>query len=105
MFIVQDVNDNSPLIDFDENKNLIKIWEMELSTLFESSELSVNDIDLGDHATYSVSLSDEFYAKALRIIPGFGYQLQNFTISVGDPYLLDYEEETWRYFNITVIKF
>lgn len=103
--IVDDINDNMPEIIFDEiEKGVIEIWESEITTLFKSSELSVNDIDLGIHATYSVSLSPDGISGAFNIIPSNGYQLENFTISVVNPLILDYDNGTWN-FTITVIFF
>lgn len=102
--IVDDVNDNYPEISFDNVKNTIEIWESEISTLFETSELSVNDIDLGTNATYLVTLTPNEYNQAFSIIPSTGYQLQNFTISVINTVLIDYEDEIWRNFSMTVSK-
>lgn len=102
---MNDINDNDPIINFKDDKKIVKIWESEFATLFNSSELSVNDIDLGIHASYSVSLLPESFAEALNIIPTNGYQLQTFTISVANAALLDYEDENWSLFNITVSLF
>lgn len=105
VLIVDDINDNAPIINFNDDKSVIQIWEAEFDTLFNSTELSVNDIDLGDHATYSISILPAEFAEALNIIPINGYQLQNFTISVANTELLDYEDDLWRAFNITVRKY
>lgn len=103
--IVDDINDNFPEISFDENdKGVIEIWESEINTLFLSSELSVNDIDLGSNALYSVSLSSLLtgISDAFNIVPTSGYQLGNFTISVVNPALLDYDKNNGTLANFTI---
>lgn len=102
---MDDINDNCPEIFFADSKSTIEIWESEIATLFTSSELSVNDRDLGSHAIYSMSLSPIDFSEAFNIIPTNGYQLQNFTISVVNTQLLDFEEERWQNFSLTVISY
>lgn len=75
--IVDDVNDNFPIITFPEDKNVLQINEETFATLFTSSELVVNDIDLADHATYEVILTQKEsalveYSKAFNIVPNNG---------------------------------
>lgn len=73
--ILNDVNDNSPLITIDTNT--IFIWESTFETL-PFDQFSINDPDLGTHATYTVELtqdSTELYSTAFTIIPSSGYQV------------------------------
>lgn len=105
--IVNDVNDNLPEIYFDEEKEIIEIKEETFATLFTASELIVNDIDLGLHATYDVLLIEEAgslaeYSKAFNIVPNNGYQEQGFTISIANTSLIDFEDTLWREFDIIV---
>lgn len=105
--IVDDINDNAPEISFPDEKQIISINEETFATLFTSSELIVNDIDLAQHATYDIILMEKEdsraeYSKAFNIVPNNGYQEQGFTISVADTSLIDFEEPLWREFDIVV---
>ncbi|KAJ6639917.1 Cadherin-23 [Pseudolycoriella hygida] len=102
--IVDDVNDNYPKIEIVPNE--IEILENTYLTL-ELSEFIVNDIDLGIHATYDVSLLSETgvlinYAEPFKVIPTRGYQESSFTISVIDTTKLDYEDLEWQRFQIII---
>ena len=103
---MDDVNDNLPEIYFPDDKKIIKINEETFTTLFTAKELIVNDIDLGRHATYEIVLTQKEssveYSEAFNIVPNNGYQEQEFTISVSNAALLDFEESLWREFEITV---
>lgn len=105
--IVDDINDHLPEIYFPAEKETIRINEQSFQTLFSTLELYVEDLDLGDHATYEVILtqSDDAsadYSSAFNIVPGNGYQRQSFSISVINTTLIDYEDEKWQNFDITV---
>lgn len=105
--IVDDVNDNLPEISFPEKMETIKIKEETFATLFTATELTVNDIDLGEHATYEIVLTQKEdslveFSKAFNIVPSNGYQEQGFTLSVADTKLIDFEVEIWREFDIVV---
>lgn len=102
--ILNDVNDNSPLITIDTDT--IFIWESTFETL-PFDQFTVNDRDLGTHATYTVELTQvqgdtEPYSTAFTIIPSAGYQETNFIVSVTDAALLDYENALWQSFDIRV---
>ena len=102
MLLVEDINDNIPLIFFDDTKNVIEMYEETFYTLFETSELSIIDADLGVNAMYSVKLEQEKFATAFNIIPQNGYQEQSFSISVLNQNLLDYEVAEFQSFEISV---
>lgn len=102
MLLVEDINDNIPLIFFDDTKNVIEMYEETFYTLFETSELSIIDADLGVNAMYSVKLEQEKFATAFNIIPQNGYQEQSFSISVLNQNLLDYEVAEFQSFEIFV---
>lgn len=102
MLIVEDINDNQPLIYFDDTKNIIEIYEETFYTLFQTNELSVVDADLGINAMYNVKLERENFSSAFNIIPQNGYQEQSFSISVLNQNLLDYENLEFQSFEITV---
>lgn len=85
----------------------IQIKEQQFATLFNSSTLYIEDIDLGSNAEYKVVLSQakdaiESYSNAFNVIPLNGYQRQTFTISVSDTDLIDYENINWQEFTIMV---
>ncbi|XP_037029736.1 cadherin-23-like [Bradysia coprophila] len=104
VLIVDDVNDNYPeieivpdLIEFDENRYLTLALE----------RFIINDIDLGIHATYDVSLLSSSgslinYAEPFSVIPTRGYQESAFTISVINTAKLDFEDEEWQTFVIII---
>lgn len=106
--VVDDVNDNLPEIYLLKDRH-IRMLEQTPTTLFNTTTLFIEDIDLGPHATYEVMLSKNWDAKAdfsqaFYIIPSTGYQRQTFTISVADIDLIDYEDENWREpFDIEII--
>lgn len=102
MLLVEDINDNIPLIFFNDTKNVIEMYEETFYTLFETSELSIIDADLGVNAMYSVKLEQEKFATAFNIIPQNGYQEQSFSISVLNQNLLDYEVAEFQSFEISV---
>lgn len=78
------------------------MYEETFYTLFETSELTITDADLGVNAMYTVKLEQEKFASAFNIIPQKGYQEQSFSISVLNQNLLDYEVAEFRSFNISV---
>ncbi|KAF5278618.1 hypothetical protein FQA39_LY00660 [Lamprigera yunnana] len=90
--VIDDINDNSPLIEVDSSHT--SILENKVGTLGIS--ITVSDIDLGNNAKYAVSLVQNKYAKAFNIIPSSGYQTATFSVIVVQPDLLDYEEADWR---------
>lgn len=103
--IVDDINDHFPEIYFTEPMETIQLKEQVFATLLR---FFVEDVDLGQHASYEVVLSQEAtdveeYAKAFNIIPINGYQNQSFTISVADTSMIDYEDEKWQKFEVVVI--
>lgn len=105
MLIVDDVNDNYPEIEIVPNE--IEILENTYLTL-ELEKFIVNDIDLGIHATYDVSLLSQSgaiinYAEPFTVIPTKGYQESSFMISVSNTTKLDYEDLEWQQFQIIVI--
>lgn len=105
--IVDDINDNLPEIYFPSEKGVVEISEEMFATLFTQSEFYVEDIDLGEHASYEIVLSQNDdvvadYAKAFSIVPNNGYQRQSFTISVANTSLIDYEDPDWQEFDILV---
>jgi len=102
VLIVEDINDNKPLIYFDDTKNIIEIYEETFYTLFQTNELSIVDADLGINAMYNVKLERENFSSAFNIIPQNGYQEQSFSISVLNQNLLDYENLEFQSFEITV---
>jgi hypothetical protein len=72
-----------------------------------ASELYIEDLDLGPHATYEVILtqsedSDVEYSDAFTIVPNSGYQRQSFAVSVTNTSLIDFENTKWQNFEITV---
>jgi hypothetical protein len=72
-----------------------------------NSELYVHDIDLGDHATYEVVLTQKEnsaaeFSKAFNIVPSNGYQRQSFSISVLNTDMIDFENEIWQTFEIEI---
>lgn len=105
--IVDDINDNLPEIYLTASDTKIQIKEQQFATLFNSSTLYIEDIDLGSNAEYKVVLSQvkdakESYSNAFNVIPLNGYQRQTFTISVSDTDLIDYEDVNWQKFTIMV---
>lgn len=62
----------------------------------------------GKNATYLVSLestsTEHNFIQPFTVIPNKGYQESNFTITISDINLLDYEVEAWQKFTITVSK-
>lgn len=103
VLIVNDVNDNLPLVYLSLENNVIEFYEETfLSSLFNSTDLYVEDIDLGGNAMYNVQLTPEEFAAAFNIVPQTGYQKQYFTISVANASMLDYENPNFRSFNINV---
>ncbi|KAL7052776.1 hypothetical protein ACKWTF_005003 [Chironomus riparius] len=104
VLLVDDLNDNIPLIYFNATKNVIEMYEETFYTLFETSELLIIDADLGTNAMYSVKLERENFASAFNIIPRIGYQEQStFSISVLNQNLLDYENLEFQSFDISII--
>lgn len=105
--IVDDINDNLPEIYFSPEKEVILIYEQMFATLFNPSEFYVEDIDLGEHASYEIALSQSddaaaIFSEAFNIVPSNGYQKQTFTISVANTDLIDYENEEWQEIDILV---
>ena len=105
--IVDDINDNLPEIYFSPEMEVIEILEETFATLFSPSEFYVEDIDLGEHASYEIVLSQTDdaaaeFSKAFNIVPSNGYQKQTFTISVADTSLIDFENENWQNIEILV---
>jgi hypothetical protein len=101
------VNDHLPEIYFPTDKLVIQLREQTFGTLYNPSELYIEDVDLGPHATYEVVLTQRDdaasdFAKAFSIVPNAGYQLQNFTVSVANTALIDFEEADWQEFEIMV---
>lgn len=107
MLVVDDINDNFPEIDFPVEMAVIHIKEETFATIFTSSELIVDDIDLGPNASYEVLLSKTEsaaveYSNAFNVIPTNGYQRQGFTVTVTNTSLIDYEDVDWQEFEIMV---
>lgn len=102
------MNDNLPQIYIPDEKETITIKEQTFANLFTTAELYIEDLDLGPHATYEVILThrDENveveYSDAFTIVPSSGYQKQSFAISVTNTNLIDFEDELWQSFEITV---
>lgn len=103
--ILNDLNDNPPV--FTVEPTLLKFWEntpMELP--FE--QFTIDDIDLGPHATYSVKLQERVADELLddgdsfSITPRSGYQQVNFTLTVVNPTALDYEDLDRQQFELIV---
>lgn len=90
------------MIVFPDSKRTISFDEATFFTLLNTTELSIEDIDLGTHANYDVQLSPEEFSNAFNIIPSSGYQFQTFTLSVANAGLLDYEILEWQNFSISV---
>lgn len=90
------------MVYFAESKNIIEIDEETFYTLFQIEELTIEDRDLGKNAMYSVILKPEKFAVALKITPEKGYQLQGFSISIINARMLDYENEEFQKFNVSV---
>lgn len=102
--ILNDVNDNLPLITIDTK--VIHIWEETFETL-NFDQFIVNDIDLALNAQYTIVLTEvsdstEPYSTAFTIIPGAGYQESRLIVSVTDAALLDYELLDWQEFEVRV---
>lgn len=95
---VQDKNDNFPVITV--TKDAVSINENSISTL--DTEIVVDDLDLGEHATYQVTLTPTKFSDAFRIVPPAGYQRASFFISVVISEPLDYEDPVWRKFDIEI---
>lgn len=94
--IVEDINDHLPEIEI--SPNFVAFREETYLTV-PLTRFSVNDLDLGVHATYNVTLSqngDILYSEAFDVIPNNGYKEANFKLSVVNAPLLDYENEIWR---------
>lgn len=88
--ILNDINDNLPLITIDTTT--IHIWEETFETL-DFDQFFANDIDLGQNAQYTVELTEvatdsQPYSTAFTIIPRAGYQEANFIVSVTNAALL-----------------
>ncbi|KAK0078156.1 hypothetical protein PV325_002927 [Microctonus aethiopoides] len=101
--IVEDKNDNIPEISPD--KLSIDIDEETYMTLDFKQSITISDIDLAENAQYSVRLIDDsiyHWSTAYQIVPNNGYQTNNFTISVVNASLLDYEDENWRNMKIKI---
>jgi hypothetical protein len=86
---------------------LIYLKEQTFDTLYTPSELYVEDIDLGPNASYQILLTQKIdsiseYSNAFSVVPNAGYQMQNFTISVANTDLLDFEDLDWQNFEIMV---
>ncbi|XP_059617696.1 cadherin-23-like [Phlebotomus argentipes] len=106
VLIVNDLNDNYPEIFL--TPETVEIPESTYTQLPFTTFL-INDIDLGPHATYSVEMlavgeeDVEDYQKAFTIIPNTGYQDTSFLITVSNATFLDYEDLTWREFQMRII--
>ncbi|XP_055616090.1 protocadherin Fat 1-like [Toxorhynchites rutilus septentrionalis] len=92
--ILDDINDNIPVFDVEPRR--LAFWENTLMELpFE--KFNVEDIDLGIHATYDLSLRENVSntllpeADSFSIIPKSGYQLSTFTLTIVNTSKLDYE--------------
>ncbi|XP_070502052.1 cadherin-AgCad1-like isoform X3 [Chironomus tepperi] len=103
VLLVEDLNDNIPLVYFNDSKNVIEMYEETFYTLFDTNELTIIDADLGMNAMYNVRLEREKFASAFNIIPQNGYQEQSFTISVLNQNLLDFEVPEFQSFDITIV--
>lgn len=59
-----------------------------------------------DNGTFSIDMdkgeSNIDYAEAFEIIPDSGYQKADFTITVKNSSLLDYEDENWKIIKLHV---
>ncbi|XP_031352921.1 protein dachsous-like [Photinus pyralis] len=95
---VQDKNDHYPNITV--TKDSVSINESSISTL--DTQIEINDLDLGKHATYKVSLTPTKFSDAFRIVPPTGYQKASFFISVVNSEPLDYEDPEWRKFDLEI---
>ncbi|KAL9913563.1 cadherin-AgCad1-like [Glossina fuscipes fuscipes] len=104
ILIVQDINDHKPEIAL--SPKLVKIPESKYLTV-PLNEFSVQDLDLGSNASYTIYLSQANvatdYAKAFSLTPDNGYQRTNFSLNVVNTELLDYENEQWREFVLRII--
>ncbi|KAG5678221.1 hypothetical protein PVAND_007913 [Polypedilum vanderplanki] len=104
VLIVNDINDNAPEISFNDEKNVIRLYEETIEKLFSSRDLIIKDIDLNQNAQYNVYLTPESHAVAFSLVPESGYQEQSFTISVLQPDILDYDRtEDFRDFELMII--
>ncbi|XP_065341978.1 cadherin-23-like [Cloeon dipterum] len=91
---VNDLNDNIPTITPSQLDAQINE-----ATAGDVGGLTVTDLDLGNKGQYRVELMDDSpigAVAAFRVIPNSGYETTTFTISVVNPDLIDYENETWR---------
>ncbi|EDS40550.1 conserved hypothetical protein [Culex quinquefasciatus] len=103
--ILNDLNDSPPVFSVEPTQ--LKFWEntpMELD--FE--QFTIDDLDLGPHATYSVDLQERVSNELLEdvssfsITPRSGYQRVNFTLTVVNPAELDYEVLARQKFDLLV---
>ncbi|XP_044005260.1 protocadherin Fat 1-like isoform X2 [Aphidius gifuensis] len=104
LIILEDKNDHKPQITPDVLKIDIK-EETYMSLEFNESIIGINDPDLAENGQYSVKLTDSEYnwSSAFLIVPNNGYQSGNFTITIIDASLLDYEDENWRNIEINIV--
>lgn len=107
MLVVDDLNDNLPVVTVSDTT--LRILEETPLTL-PIKDLIVNDIDLGVHATYTVTLEVRSpdgltqLAVPFVVIPENGYQESRLTITVADARQLDFELPEWQQgFTVTVV--
>ncbi|XP_055387679.1 fat-like cadherin-related tumor suppressor homolog [Condylostylus longicornis] len=97
VFIVDDINDHSPVIKIEPIKiALYENYTQEISL----NKFDVSDVDLGENAMYDVKLSSA--EKAFSIVPSSGYQNASFQLIIKDKDFLDYENPHWRFIEIKV---
>ncbi|XP_055551431.1 cadherin-23-like [Wyeomyia smithii] len=103
--ILDDINDNSPKVNVTPTE--LVFWEntqMELPV----NRFFIEDIDLGDHATYQVELHEKVSgidlpgADSFSIVPTGGYQLTHFTLTIVNTNQLDYELPERQWFQLIV---
>ncbi|XP_033213887.1 LOW QUALITY PROTEIN: cadherin-23-like [Belonocnema kinseyi] len=102
--VVNDINDHIPEISPSDLS--MDILEETYMNLNYSKQIVITDPDLAENAQYDVKLEADLkhnWHLAFLIIPNNGYQLGNFTISVVNAALLDYEDENWRNINIKIV--
>ncbi|XP_057321073.1 protocadherin Fat 4-like isoform X2 [Microplitis mediator] len=101
--IVEDINDHSPEIRPEILS--VDIKEETYMSLDFGQSIVIEDPDLAEKAQYSVHMIDNSsynWHSAFLIVPNSGYQSSNFTISVINASLLDYEDENWRNIQIEI---
>ncbi|XP_065076233.1 cadherin-23-like [Ochlerotatus camptorhynchus] len=98
--ILDDINDHAPTFDVEPDRLIIRE-----NTLMELPlvRFNIEDVDLGNHATYDVSLQEIVPgAETFSIIPSSGYQLASFTLTIVNASQLDYELPERQRFNLIV---